>query len=180
MMRWPPSERQWAEITKDLPATADRVRFRRMVEAVVQIFADERGAEMAKQLRVIAKLADSKNVRKLFAAIDQLPGWPQSFATQFIRAWRMSVADVIDLAEITAAHGENWNKHRPERLYESLLLACTKYGDLRLSVSKEGRLNRTMERILKLALPESLGSEAIKTAIKRERDRRALGTRVPR
>lgn len=165
---WPPSETEWDQIMRELPAKT-RASCRAAVEAAVQEYLTGRSAaERRCQWARVKKLAGSKTFTAFCGAIRKLASEEDPEINRLLEL-------VDQLEELPKKAGNRafvyGLRNRKMRLRAALIRAWTDAGG-NLGASEEGPLQRFLRQVLgKVGL--QLTKRGIKAAIQREQERRA-------
>jgi hypothetical protein len=146
-MSWPPPESFWPmKLYVELPPDANRVQFRKAVEAAVEIYENE-GRDRAK----------TPPWAKIIKAFDKVLKETRRFnSLHKVRPYVLNdVLKARDHADFQLQLEHELAKKRQERLYDNLIVACAGRGRLQPSVSKSGPMTRVLKPILDHVLPNA-------------------------
>jgi hypothetical protein len=171
----------WPKLYGYLPDDADRVEFRKAVEAALAIYKREAPDPNAPPWEQVIEtfdkvLAETRRFNSLYRV--------RPYMLNDVLRSRMHAAFQLQLEQELA-------KKREERLYDNLIIACAGVGRLQPSVSISGPMTRVLKIILDHVIPHaghqtgpkkaegdhSLTESAIKGIVRRHLDRR--GGKVP-
>ena len=170
---WPPSEPEWNEILRELPAE-NRASTRAAVQAAVQEYLTGSGksqssAEHANQWQRVKRLAGSKSLVAFRESTRKLrlyqPLDPEA-------EWLLGLADQLEV--VPAKAGARALLYRPRskkaRLYKGLIRSWTNAGGS-LGASEQGPLQRFLCQLVR-KLGFRLSDRGAKATIRREQERR--------
>jgi len=168
---WPPDERTWSELL--LPLGADRIAFRREVEAAAHEYIHDAGRDeqLLDLYRRIRRLASSQKLEELCQAVLQLKNFPLEPGMENLLRHVEALKQISSDADLRATF--YLSTSRRGRFMSRLSLAWTGPGRGDLPISETGPFVEFMAAISALVFSRPLDGSGIKRFASRERARRA-------